>query len=475
MVLEEIKPESLNGSNPFLKFVKDQHIVEIPVLRLESGIEVRNVAVAYKSWGSLNETKDNVVVVCHGLTGACDITSWWAPLFGNGRVLDPSRSFIICLNSLGSPYGSFSPLSIDAVTGLPYGPEFPLCTVRDDVAAHKLVLDSLGVNSIAFVIGGSMGGMLALEWAATYGSEYVQHVIALATTAQSSAWCMAWSELQRQSIYSDQKYRGGYYSQDDPPVSGLASARISGLMTYRTRDSFESRFSRSTPSTVEGRPPPLCEKDGRTSLRGHSYAIHNDGLTSSSRPEAENEISPQSSDDSLKLKYSTSSATLVSSQNSLKEQISCNDIQTYFSVQSYLRYQGSKFVKRFDANCYIALTRKMDTHDLARDRPEYNGDISKALRSLSQPVLVIGIHSDCLFPYQEQELLAKNILKCRLEKIVSSDGHDAYLLESPLINSIVLDFLQKHLKDKSTVVAQPWEQSTESIGNSEFVFGVDED
>lgn len=166
--LKELDIDEVVKVNPFAKLVNGQRIVEVPELTLESGITINNFPIAYKSWGSLNEKGDNCLVICHALTGSSDVADWWGPLLGNDQAFDPSRFFVICLNSMGSPYGSFSPLSINEDTGEPYGPEFPLCTVRDDVRAHRIVLDSLGVSSVACVIGGSMGGMLALEWATIY-------------------------------------------------------------------------------------------------------------------------------------------------------------------------------------------------------------------------------------------------------------------------------------------------------------------
>lgn len=158
--LQELDIEEIKETNPLLKLVQGQRIVQVPELVLESGVVINNFPIAYKTWGTLNEAGDNVLVICHALTGSADVADWWGPLLGNDLAFDPSRFFIICLNSMGSPYGSFSPLTINEETGVRYGPEFPLCTVRDDVRAHRIVLDSLGVKSIACVIGGSMGGML---------------------------------------------------------------------------------------------------------------------------------------------------------------------------------------------------------------------------------------------------------------------------------------------------------------------------
>ncbi|KAG9617018.1 homoserine O-acetyltransferase, partial [Aureobasidium melanogenum] len=235
--------------NPYSKLIPEQHIAVIPEFSLESGGVLYNVPVAYKTYGTLSPAGDNAMVICHALTGSADVGDWWGPLLGgSGKAFDMSRFFVVCLNSLGSPYGSASPVT--SKDGNPqnehYGPEFPLTTVRDDVNIFKLVLDDLGVKQIAAVIGGSMGGMLVLEFA-YFGKDYVRCIVPIATSAQYSAWGISWGEAQRQSIYSDPKYDDGYYTFEDPPSTGLAAARMSALLTYRSRDSFESRFGRNTP------------------------------------------------------------------------------------------------------------------------------------------------------------------------------------------------------------------------------------
>ncbi|CAL9733138.1 hypothetical protein MOUN0_O14224 [Monosporozyma unispora] len=474
--LREVDIEEVHKINPFSKFVQGQRVVEIPELQLESGITINNFPIAYKTWGNLNEAGDNVLVICHALTGSSDVADWWGPLLGNDLAFDPSRFFIICLNSMGSPYGSFSPLCINEVTGERYGPEFPLCTVRDDVKAHRIVLDSLGVKAIACVIGGSMGGMGALEWTVMYGNKYVKNLVALATSARHSAWCISWSEAQRQSIYSDPNYADGYYSLDNPPTAGLSAARMAALLTYRSRNSFEHKFSRRTPSasqhqksvTAKDRPDNLRRQPSTVSEQ--SLQIHNDGITSASSARLSSLSQPPtkrnnstsstesatSSTDSI---HSVSSTTSISSvvTGEVKE---TKPAQTYFSAQSYLRYQGTKFVNRFDANCYIAITRKLDTHDLARERYEYDEYIERVLEDVKQPSLIIGISSDGLFTYSEQEFLAEHIKGSHLEKIKSPEGHDAFLLEFKLINELIVNFLKKNCPQLTQAKPREW------IGNS---------
>ena len=494
--LKEIDIEQVHEINPFSKFVHGQRIVEIPQLRLESGIIINNFPIAYKTWGNLNETGDNVLVICHALTGSSDVADWWGPLLGDNLAFDPSRFFIICLNSMGSPYGSFSPLSINEMTGQRYGPEFPLCTVRDDVRAHRIVLDSLGVNSIACVIGGSMGGMLALEWCAIYGKEYVKNLVALATSARHSAWCISWSEAQRQSIYSDPNYCDGYYSIDNPPSAGLSAARMTALLTYRSRNSFENKFSRRTPSASQHQKAaasmnisgPLGRRP--STINEQSLQIHNDGISSinnckfnaycqqqnknSPTGRRNNSTSSTSSISSIESIHSTSSTTSVSSgvTGEVKE---IKPAQTYFSAQSYLRYQGTKFVNRFDANCYIAITRKLDTHDLAREREEYGQDIEQVLDSMDQTSLIIGISSDGLFTYSEQEFLAEHLKNAQLEKITSPEGHDAFLLEFKLINELIISFLRKNCPQFTNSKPKVWIGNPGKDENTTSVFGEAEE
>lgn len=411
----------------------DQSVYTIPSFKLECGTTLREVPVAYKTWGKLNDAKDNVMIICHAFTGSADVEDWWGPLMGRGKAFDPNRFFIFCANVLGSPYGSASPVTVNPDTGRLYGPEFPPTTIRDDVRIHKLVLDHLSVTSVAVVIGGSMGGMAVLEWSLCSPPGYIRHVIPLATSARHSAWCISWGEAQRQSIYSDPGYHDGFY--DTQPASGLAAARMSALLTYRSRDSFESRFGRkpqpsSTASigTVVGTLTPPASpvsypKDG-------ALAVHNDGHRN-----AKPRYATTRGDSSP-----SGSGTVTPSQKSAP----------IFSAQSYLRYQGDKFTARFDANCYIHITRKMDTHDLARGRvsiPNSTSEEGAALRGVLSTIppraLIIGIATDGLFTTTEQRELADAIPNAELVVIYSPDGHDGFLLEFEAINTHILRFLKR--------------------------------
>ncbi|KAK5634465.1 hypothetical protein RRF57_010178 [Xylaria bambusicola] len=430
--------------NPFASLIPDQQIAVIPSFTLESGVTLHNVPLAYTTRGKLSANADNVMVICHALTGSADVSDWWGPLMGGpGRVFDTSRFFIVCMNSLGSPYGTASPVT--AKDGDPekgnYGPEFPLTTIRDDVNLHKLLLDDLGVRQIAAVIGGSMGGMLVLEWA-YFGKDYVRCIVPIATSSQHSAWGISWGEAQRQSIYADPKYEDGYYSFSDPPATGLGAARMAALLTYRSRNSFEARFGRNIPNPAR-RQTILETPTPATPSQAH-FQIHNDGhKIKRLSANASQTNTPQPSDSketggkSLDPQFSGPKTDSLTGGDPLPS-------STYFSAQSYLRYQGEKFVKRFDSNCYIAITRKLDTHDVSRYRAE---SIAEALALIEQPTLVLGIESDGLFTFAEQEELARHIKNARLEKIDSQEGHDAFLLQFEQVNRYTLEFLNKVLPD----------------------------
>jgi homoserine O-acetyltransferase/O-succinyltransferase len=425
----------------------------IPEFELESGEILREVPVAYKTYGTLNDKRNNVMVICHALTGSSDVGDWWGPLMGRDMAMDPSKFFIICINALGSPYGSASPCTIDPETGTYYGPEFPLATVKDDARLQKMLLDDLGINQIAVVLGGSMGGMLALEYA-YFGPDYVKTVIAIATCACHSAWGISWGEAQRQSIYSDPKYLDGYYKFDDPPVAGLGAARMAAMLTYRSRNSFESKFGRAVPDPAKHK----CGPQSRLpeTPEEERWLIHNHGHLNGKRLSSPSEGSP-----------------VISRSNSITDidgKTSKRPPQHYFTAQSYLRYQAHKFVQRFDSNCYIAITRKLDTHDVSRGRGD---DVEQALKLIQQPTLVIGISSDGLFTFTEQERLAEHIPHSELVEIDSPEGHDAFLLEFVEINKHIVKFLGNQLPEITETEGVEYnEEEVEKVSKSS-VFGAE--
>ncbi len=336
--------------------------IRLPSLQLESGRTLTDVSVAFSSWGELNAQGDNAIVVCHALTGSSAADEWWGPIIGPGRTLDTNRFFVVCLNVLGSPYGSASPVSINPETGGPYGPAFPAITIRDTVRAHRRALETLGARRALCALGGSMGGMQALEWA--FEDDFVDGVAPIAVGGRHSPWCIGFSEAQRQAIYADAGWNGGRYAEQ--PRQGLAAARMIAMLTYRSPGSLAARFGRTL----------------------------------------------QEADDDL------------------------------FAVESYLRYQGAKLVDRFDANCYVHLTRQMDTHDVARGRGAYED----VLRGIDRKTLVIGVDTDVLYPLAEQEELASLVPGARLEVIRSPAGHDAFLIEFAQLDRILRSWIAEELR-----------------------------
>ncbi|CAO1613204.1 unnamed protein product [Jaminaea pallidilutea] len=511
-----------------------QNYVLFPEFTLESGITLHNVPVAYKTWGKLDaNTKDNVLVVAHALTGSADVEDWWGPLLGPGRVFDPTRFFIFCANVLGSPYGSAGPCTRkggEVVAGTKanqgssdgsnvgwWGPEFPATTVRDDVRIQKAILDFLGVEGIFACIGGSMGGMSVLEWplcfpvrfppsdpsqvddkdlvegtSGTQQRRYISCIIPIATAARHGAWCISWAEAQRQSIYSDPLYSHGYYAPENSPRAGLAAARMAALLTYRSRDSFESRFGRRTGAANRGggAAAALAAKSGDTS---QAAAGEDSGRRASVAERAamahnEGNLTPRTSSSSSAGAAAGSKTGGNGGTGASATAGSVGPATAVFSAQSYLRYQGDKFVKRFDANCYVHLTRKMDTHDLARGRAHWGvRDPQEAARTLEKAeevaqiqhederevlqgekrlpkggeeddealarvlgflgkgatrcggvpppfVHVVSISSDGLFQTPEQRLLHHLIEGSTFQEVPSPEGHDGFLLEFEAIS-----------------------------------------
>ena len=260
--------------------------------------------VAYETWGTLNSTRTNAVLIEHALTGDSHATGdvgpghptpgWWKGLVGPGLAIDTEQWFVVCSNVLGGAQGTTGPSSL-APDGRAFGSRFPLITVRDQVSVEIALADRLGIETWHAVVGGSMGGMRALEWAVAE-PERVDRLIVLAVGAASSALQIANSSLQVRAIKADANYRGGDYYDVAPPTEGLSIARALGQITYRTPEEFELRFARSA-------------QDGGDVLGGGLYAI-----------------------------------------------------------ESYLRYHGEKLARRFDANSYVVLSQAMNHHDVGRGR-----------------------------------------------------------------------------------------------------------
>ncbi|MGB9075749.1 MAG: homoserine O-acetyltransferase [Terracidiphilus sp.] len=271
-------------------------------LPLESGRNLATPTLHYALYGRLNGARDNAVLVCHALSGSALVHQWWPEIFAPGALLSLEHDFVLCVNLLGSCYGSTGPGSVDPETGQVYGPDFPLVSIRDNVRAQAKLLDSLGIRRLRLVVGGSIGGMQALEWA-MHDPERVEKA-AIVAAAPLSAMGLALNHLQRQAIQNDPEWRGGSYLPQRPPKQGLSLARQIGMISYKSAGLFEERFGRNPNRNGED---PLAHDDQGGGLIGGR-----------------------------------------------------------FDIGGYLDYQGQRFVERFDANAYLAILRTMDNWDPLR-------------------------------------------------------------------------------------------------------------
>jgi homoserine O-acetyltransferase len=271
-------------------------------LPLECGHSLVCPTLHYAVYGRLNAARDNAVLVCHALSGSALVGSWWPEIFAPGAVLSLEHDFVICINMLGSCYGSTGPGSVNPETGEPYGPDFPLVSVRDNVKAQARLLDSLGIRRLRLVLGASIGGMQALDWTILH-PDRVERALVIGVTPLS-AMGLALNHLQRQAILHDPEWAGGRYLPQRPPRRGLALARQIGMISYKSAPLFDERFGRNPNRTGED----PWAADGKCG-----------GLTGGR-----------------------------------------------FDIAGYLDYQGQRFIERFDANAYLAILRAMDTWDPLR-------------------------------------------------------------------------------------------------------------
>jgi homoserine O-acetyltransferase len=235
------------------RFGLARHVSIAGPLKLDGGGELATVEIAYETYGVLDADASNAILICHALTGDQHVASihpitgksgWWTRMVGAGRPIDPARHFIICANVLGSCMGTSGPASVDPATGEPFAMRFPVITIRDMVRAQALLLDHLGVQVCRAVVGGSMGGMQVLQWAATF-PDRVRAAVVIASAARHSAQNIAFHEVGRQAIMADPNWRGGdYYAVGDPPASGLAVARMAAHITYLSEAGLTEKFGR---------------------------------------------------------------------------------------------------------------------------------------------------------------------------------------------------------------------------------------
>lgn len=359
-------------------------------LQLQLGGQLPQVAVAFETYGQLNARADNAILLCHALTGSAHaagvhdregVPGWWDPLIGPDKPIDTNRFFVISSNVLGGCYGTTGPPSIDPLIGRPYGIDFPRYTIRDMVEVQRRLVQKLGIDRLAAVIGGSMGGMQVLEWAALH-PEMVGAIVPIAIGTHHSAWAIGLNEVARSAIMADPAWSGGHYPTWQQPETGLGIARAIAMLSYRSFESLETRFGR------ERRDVPVGRSGSAAGLAGPMPH------------------SPQA----LAMK---------------------------FEVASYLSHHSVKLVERFDANTYIHLTLAMDDYDLGEGR----GGVERTLARMDLPALVMGVPSDVLYPEQEQLRLHELLPDSRYVKLVSPHGHDAFLIEFPQLAAQLRRFL----------------------------------
>jgi homoserine O-acetyltransferase/O-succinyltransferase len=354
---------------------------DLPI-RLDCGVELGPIQVAYQTYGRLNADKSNAILICHALTGDHYVADphpitgkpgWWSELVGPGRVFDTDRYFLICSNVLGGCMGTTGPMDVNPATGKPWGLTFPVITIGDMVKVQARLVDHLGIDKLFCVVGGSMGGMQVLKWAQVY-PDRVFSAIPIASAARHSAQNIAFHEVGRQAIIADPDWReGNYLEQGTRPHRGLAVARMAAHITYLSEPALHQKFGRN-----------LQNREAIT------YGFDAD-----------------------------------------------------FQVESYLRHQGSTFVDRFDANSYLYITRAMDYFDLAA---ESGGVLANAFRGTRTRFCVVSFTSDWLFPTPESRAVvhALNAVAANVSfvEIKSDKGHDAFLLDEPEFHATLTGFLE---------------------------------
>jgi homoserine O-acetyltransferase/O-succinyltransferase len=351
-------------------------------LTLASGAELAPVEVAYETYGTLDADRANAIVVCHALTGDAHAAGdhgdpnrrgWWDNIIGPGRPLDTDRFFVVCANLLGGCMGTTGPSSVDPATGRPYGLRFPLITVSDLVLVHRALMTHLGIARPLAAVGGSLGGMQALQWALDAPGELGSAII-ICASSRLSAQNIAFSAVAREAIMSDPDFRGGdYYETDARPDRGLAVARMMAHITYLSEESMRRKFGRRL-------------QDADTPRLGF-------------------------------------------------------DVD--FQVESYLQHQGASFLRRFDANSYLYLTRVMDYFDAFADPAA----TAAALAGTATRFLVVSFDSDWRFDTAHSReivrTLAAHEVPVTFREIASPHGHDSFLLEVPEYHRTVAGFLDR--------------------------------
>ncbi len=356
-------------------------IIEKP-LKLDCGKIISNYPIAYETYGTLSEKKDNAILAFHALSGDQFVTGtnpitnnngWWSYLVGPNKAIDTNKFFVICSNVIGGCMGSYGPNSVDPKTNKKLGTNFPVITINDMVNAQYNLLDFFKIDRLFSVMGGSMGGMQALQFVANYPDK-TKTAIPIACAASHSAQNIALNELGRQAIMADNNWKkGDYLNLGNSPDKGLSVARMAAHITYLSQKGLQEKFGRK-----------LQERDN--------------------------------------LKFS---------------------FDADFQIESYLRHQGSAFVDRFDANSYLYITRAMDYFDLIK---QYKGNLSDAFKGSKVKFFIISFTSDWLYPTSENKeiVIALNAAGADVGfiEITSDKGHDSFLLDVPDFLKSVKNFLE---------------------------------
>lgn len=361
-------------------------------LILDSGLKLGPVTIAYETYGKLNDKKNNAILILHALSGTPHVAGfnspeekspgWWDLMVGPGKPMDTNKYFIICSNVLGSCYGSTGPSSINPKTNKPYGLTFPVVTIHDMVRAQKKFLDHLGIGKLVTVIGGSMGGMQAIDWCLQF-PDVPESAIVIASCAEQSAQEIAFDAVGRNAITSDPDWSKGDYYGKTTKLKGLAVARMVGHITYLSEEGMDKKFGRKLQS----------------SSNTYAYSI------------LAKEKNPELSDFE-------------------------NKFDREFTVESYLAHQGKKFTDRFDANSYLYITKAMDYFDAA---VRYGGgSLKQAMKRVEAEMLIISFTSDWLYSSAQSKAIVEamrvNNKDVSYMEIKSQHGHDAFLLDKKGIN-----------------------------------------
>ena len=363
-------------------------------LALQSGASIRAYDLSYETYGTLNADRSNAVVICHALNASHHVAGvyagqdksegWWDNMIGPGKPVDTNRFFVIGINNLGSCFGSTGPMHVDPDTGKVYGADFPVVTVEDWVNAQARLLDGLGIQTLAAVMGGSLGGMQALGWALQF-PERVRHAVVIASAPNLTAENIAFNEVARRAIVTDPDFHGGHFYQHGViPKRGLRIARMIGHITYLSDDVMNEKFGRELRSSVAG----------TMAAGGTPY------------------------------QYTT------------------QDVE--FQIESYLRHQGDKFAEYFDANTYLLITRALDYFDPAG---LFSGNLTKALAGATAKFLLVSFTTDWRFSPRRSREMVKALLDNNLDvsyaEIDAPHGHDAFLLDDARYLNLTRSYFER--------------------------------